>query len=93
MNLFGFYYRNSTVCLLFAGSNISSHFWHKHINISEDPVAFTFGVKVFSLFYPEDLGSWFLQKFANFHQTTCCHISDVCNLNIHHFDNLYSHNR
>jgi len=41
-------------------------FWHKPINISGEPAAFTFEVKVFSLLYPENLGSWFLQNVYKF---------------------------
>jgi len=43
-----------------------SIFWHKPTNVSEEPAAFTFGVKVSSVFYPEDLGSWFFRNVCKF---------------------------
>jgi hypothetical protein len=41
-------------------------FWHKPTNVSVKPATFTFGVKVSSVFYPENLGSWSLQNFCKF---------------------------
>ena len=65
-----FVYCLQTLILVLSSSLINvkqqNVLWHKPINISEEPTAFNFGVKVFSLFHPEDLGSWFLQNVCKF---------------------------
>ena len=67
MNLVGFtietvlfvYCLQVLILVLNSGTNI--------LTFQRTQLLSPFRVKVFSLFYPEDLGSWFLQKCANFY--------------------------